>query len=407
MKRAVRLIVHNWPLKVGAVALSTLLYGGLVLSQTTKDFPGSVPIVATHQPANIILLSDLRDVSQIRYVAPADLGLRIDADSFKATIDLGNVDPSAGHVTVPVRVTAVDERVSVLAFQPTQITIQLDRVTSRSVPVKATILGAVPPTLEIGVPTVEVPNATVTGPQSIVSRVAEVDARVPIDPSGIDVNRLIDLIAVDSSGAQLAPIDIEPATVRVRVAVFTDRRTRTLPISPVVVGTPAAGFEVASVSVDPITIQVEGDANDLAGLERADTRALSVSGVSSDVTQRISLDLPSGVQALGDGTVQVTVRLRPITGTRVYEAGVILVGASPDRVYSLSTDRVIVTIGGSVTDLDRLSGASLVLSLDVTGLGIGDHKVVPTANLTTGLSLLGVSPSPIVVTIAAPAPSPS
>jgi len=407
MTRALRLIVHNWPLKIGALALSTLLYGGLVLSQTTKDFPGSIPIIGVNQPANIILLSDLGVVNQIRYVAPADLGLRIDAESFKATVDLGNVDPSAGHVTAQVRVTAVDERVSVLAFQPTQITIQLDRVTSRSVPVKATILGTVPPGFDLGTPTVDTPNATVTGPQSIVSRVAEVDARVPIDPSGIDVNRMIDLVAVDSSGAQLAPIDIEPASVRVRVAVFTDRRTRTLPVSPVVVGTPAAGFEVASVSVNPITVQVEGDANDLAGLERADTAPISVSGASSDLVQRISLALPSGVQALGEGTVEVTVHLRAVTGTRVFEAGLVLVGASPDRVYQLSTDRVLVTVGGSEVDLNRLSGSTLVLTLDVTGLGDGAHKVVPTANLTTGLSLLGVSPSPIVVTISAPAPSPT
>jgi YbbR domain-containing protein len=407
MTRALRRIVHNWPLKIGALALSSLLYGGLVLSQTTKDFPGSIPIEGLNQASNIILLSDLGVVNQIRYVAPADLGLRIDTESFRATVDLGNVDPSAGHVTAQVRVSAVDERVSVLAFQPTQITIQLDRVTSRSVPVKATILGTVPTGLDIGVPTVDVPNATVTGPQSIVSRVAEVDARVPVDPSGIDVNRMVDLVAVDSSGAQLAPIDIEPTSVRVRVAVFTDRRTRTLPVSPVVVGTPAAGFEVASVSVNPITIQVEGDANDLAGLERADTQPISVSGASSDLVQRISLDLPTGVQVLGDGTVEVTVRLRAVTGTRVFEAGLLLVGASPDRVYSLSTDRVVVTIGGSVVDLNRLSGATLVLSLDVTGLGDGDHKIVPTANLTTGLKLLGVSPSPIVVTIATPTPSPS
>ncbi len=91
----------------------------------------------------------------------------------------------------------------------------------------------------------------------------------------------------------------------------------------------------------------------------------------------------------------------------MFEAGLNLIGASSDRVYSLSTDRVLVTIGGSVADLNRLSAATLVLTLDVTGLGVGDHKVVPAANLTTGLTLLGVSPSPIVVTISTPAPSPS
>jgi YbbR domain-containing protein len=407
MRRALRLIVHNWPLKVGALALSTLLYGGLVLSQTTKDFPGSVPIETINQASDVTLLSGLGDVSQIRYVAPADLGLRIDSRTFKATVDLANVDPSAGHVLADVHVVALDERVQVLGFEPTQITIELDRVTTHSVPIVATIVGTVPPGLDLGSIVVDQPNATVTGPESIISKVANALARVTIDPSGIDFDRMVDLVAVDSAGNQLTPVDIEPTSVRVRVPVFTDRRTKTVPIASVVVGTPAAGFEVASVSVNPITVQVEGDANDLASLQQADTQPVSVSGASSDVIQRIALDLPGGVQALGDGTVEVTVRIRPVTSTRVFEAGLVLVGASPDHEYSLSTDRVVVTIGGSVADLDRLSGATLVLTLDVTGLGDGDHKIVPTANLTTGLSLVGLSPSPIIVTISAPTPSPS
>ena len=44
-------------------------------------------------------------------------------------------------------------------------------------------------------------------------------------------------------------------------------------------------------------------------------------------------------------------------------------------------DHVLVTIGGSVADLDRLSGAALVMDLDVTGLKAGTHEVTPTANL--------------------------
>jgi hypothetical protein len=66
-----------------------------------------------------------------------------------------------------------------------------------------------------------------------------------------------------------------------------------------------------------------------------------------------------------------------------------------------------VTIGGSVADLDRLSGATLALTVDVNGLGDGAHKIVPDANLTTGLSLISVAPSPIGVTITTPASSPA
>jgi YbbR domain-containing protein len=218
---------------------------------------------------------------------------------------------------------------------------------------------------------------------------------------------MIDLVAVDAGGNPVIPIDVKPASVLVKVPVFTDRRTRTVPVSPVIIGTPAAGFEVASVTVDPVVVQVEGDANDLAGLDRADTVAVSVTGLSADLTTSVSLQLPSGVQALGPGSVRVTVRLRALTGTRTFDAGLILVGARADLVYKLSTDRVLVVIGGSEADLDRLSGATLALTVNVSGLAVGSHQVTPTANLTTGLSLLSVSPSPVTVTISTPAPSPT
>jgi YbbR domain-containing protein len=407
MIRAVRLIVRNWPLKIGALALSTLLYSGLVLSQTTRDFQGTIPIQTVNQASDVIILSPLGVVSDIRYVASADLGLRIGPETFRATVDLANVDPGAGHVSVDVRVVALDDRVQVLDFQPQKITIQLDRKTSRDVPVKPTIVGTVPTGFDIGDPVVDTPTATVTGPQGVVANVVDVEARVTIDPSGIDVNQTVDLIPVDAQGNQLSLVDVDPTSVRVRVSVFTDRKTRTLPVSPVVVGTPAAGFEVASVTVNPLVVQVEGDANDLAGLDTADTAPVSVSGASSDVVQRVSLALPDGVDALGGGFVQVTVRLRAVTASRTFDAGLILEGASPDRLYALSTTHVLVTIGGSVADLDRLSGGTLVLTLDVARLDDGAHPVIPTANLTTGLTLLGVSPSPVVVTITTPAPSPT
>ena len=189
--------------------------------------------------------------------------------------------------------------------------------------------------------------------------------------------------------------------------MFTDLRTKTLPVRPNVVGTPAAGFEVASIEVSPPVVSVEGDANDLAGLDHADTQPISIAGASSQVVQSGGLALPDGVQALGNGTVQVTITLRPITGTRTFEAGLSLVGARPDFVYSLSTDRVLVTIGGSVADLDRLSSVTLVLTVDVTGLGPGTSTVPVSANLATGLTLVGASPNPIEVTVSSPPVSPA
>jgi YbbR domain-containing protein len=169
-----------------------------------------------------------------------------------------------------------------------------------------------------------------------------------------------------------------------------------------VAGTPAAGFEIESVTVDPIVVHVEGDANDLAALDQLETAQVIVSGASSELVQEVGLVLPPGVQAIGPGTVEVTVRLRPKTATRTFQAGLILVGARADRLYELSTDSVLVTITGSVADLDRLAVTSFSLTVDVTGFDVGTHIVEVSANLTAGLSLQSVSPNPIEVAVLVP-----
>ncbi len=408
MRRALRFLIHNWPLKVAAIALASLLYGGLVLSQTTAEFTSPVPIQIMNAPTEVIVLSNPGAVTQITYVAPPDLGLRIDSTTFRASVDLADVDAGTGSASLPVAVEAVDPRVQVLDFEPRVIVLDLDRVATKTVPIRAVLLN-VPEGFETGEPVVEGSTAIVRGPQSTVSRVTEAQAPVTIDGSGIDVNQLVTLVAVDEQGSAISAavrVDVEPAQVRVRVPIFTDRRSRTLPVRPIVIGTPAAGFEVASVEVEPTVVSVEGDANDLAGLDRADTQPIDVAGASSTVTRTVGLALPEGVQSLGSGTVQVTIRLIPVTATRTFQAGVVLAGSRADRRYELSTDRVLVTIGGSVADLDRLSGTTLVLSGDVTGLDVGTHSVPLTANLTTGLTLISPSPNTIEVTVFLPTASP-
>lgn len=407
MTRFLRRILHNWPLKVGAIALAMLLYGGLILSSSAKLFEGSVPIEATGVTSKVTILSDLGVVSRVRYFVPEDFGLRLDSASFRATVDLSSVTPTGGRSTVTVTVVAADPRIQVLDFEPRQITVQLDAVVTRTVPVHA-VLGPVPSGLDVGEPTVSETTVQVTGAASIVDRVAEAQARLSVDASGIDINRIVDLQPVDAAGELLSPVDVEPSSVHVRLPIFTNRQTRSLPVRPTIAGLPSVGFEIGSVTVTPLVVSVEGDVDSLAPLEFADTAAVTVTGASSNVTIDVPLALPDGVQAPGISSVRVTVTLRPVTATRTFEAGLILTGARSDRSYALSVDRVLVTIGGPVADLDRLTGSTLVLSVDVSGLDVGVHDVAVGANLQTGLSLIGATPERVSVTISAlPGPSPS
>jgi YbbR domain-containing protein len=405
VKRLVGRFVHNWPLKLAAVGLATLLYGGLVVSQSTRTLSEVViPIDLQGEPTDSFLLTSIDPVTEIRYFAPS--GTRPQSSDFEASIDLSGIQPGSGPQRVPVHVTSIDDRITVVGVTPSEVTVDLDRLDQKTVDVVVD-RGPTPAGLELGEASVEPGRVTVLGPATVIERVVAARASVVIQQSGIDVDRAIDLVAVDELGEAVGQVDIEPQAAHVTIPVFSDRETRTLPVNPVVTGEPATGFEIASVDVEPPVMLVEGDADQLAELVRIDTEQIPMSGVSSDLTVSVGLDLPTGILAVGGDQVSVTVTLRPVTASRTFSAGVRLIGAGRGLSYAVDADRILVTVGGSVAELDRLSGTVLVVDLDVTGLQPGTTSVPVTLDLPTGATLVSASPSTVDVTITGPSPSPA
>lgn len=407
MRRLLGRIVHNWPLKLAAVGLATLMYAGLALSQNTQTYPGALPVRVINQPPDTVLLTPPPPVTSVRYFAPS--GVPVAASSFVATVDLAGVEAEGGFVSVRIEVMPLDERIRVLGYDPAFASIQLDPLVDKSVPVQV-VHGPVPDGLTLGEVTVEPATVTVSGAGSIVAKVDAVRADVVIQSTGINVDENVQLIPIDKLGNALSPLDVTPPTAQVTIPVFSDRQNRTLPVNPIITGNPAAGFEIESVAVEPQVVLVAGDPDQLTELSRVDTDPIPMTGVSADETVEVGLALPTGVVAVGEETITVTITIRPVTATRTFSAGLRLVGASNDLTYTPSVDRVLVTIGGSTADLDRLSAATLVVDLDVTGLAAGVHDVPVSANLPAGTTLVAASPANVTVSIdgaAAPAsPSP-
>jgi len=408
VRRLVGIVVHNWPLKIAAVVLATLLYAGFAVGQSVQEFPGPIPINPVNQPETARLTTALPPVTNIRYLSISDPGARATADSFEATIDLKNVDPAAGPTFVPVNVVSVDPRFIVREWEPPEVRITLDPIKTRAdIPVKV-VPGPIPPGLDVREPVVDPTTVSVTGPESIVDQVVRVEANVIIESTGLDIDQQVDLVPVDAVGDRLTPVDVEPPTAHVTIAVFKQAESRPLPVTPVLSGAPAAGYEVTGISVNPQIVSVEGDADAILNLSEAPTEPIQINGVTQDVTQSVGLALPEGVQPAGgsDVKVQVTVSIRPVAGSRSYDAGIITTGGSVGLDYHLSTTHAIALVGGPVADLDRLESAQFFLLAPVGGLGPGQHEVTLTANLPVGLTLVSVDPPTVIVTVS-PSSSPA
>jgi YbbR domain-containing protein len=402
------ILLRNWHLKLSAILLSTVLYTGLVFSGSFSDAEIQVRITQTNASRDTYVLTGDLGFVTVRYRVANEQAGAIAADAFQATVDLSayDMERSPEPQQLPVDVTTDLDGVQILGREPTTVRVEIDSIEVRSVPVEVD-LGEVPEGLETGEPVLSDEEVEVRGPASVVGQVDRAVALVAIPASGIDVNEPVVVQPVDVRGQPLGvgQIDVDPETVSVQIDVEAVETTATVTVRPVIDGTPAPGFALEALRVEPSAVTLRGLPEDLAEITDLATAPLSIEGLSADEEFEAELELPENVTLAdgGEATVTVTATIGPSVSSRTFVLGVICQNAGSNACLP-GLEQVAVTVSGPGEVLGGLSAADLTPVLDVSGLGPGSHTVTPTiGGLPEGAELLSISPGTVPVVIQAPA----
>jgi YbbR domain-containing protein len=400
-------LLRNWPLKLGALLLSILLYAGLVYSGSfTERQATGVPVRAINQPLNTYLLTGELGTVDVGYRAAAGAAGGVTTSTFSATVDLEAYDMTqAGEPQrVPVDVRSLDDEVVVLAVAPVEVSVILDRLAVRTVRVVVD-RGEVPPGLEIGVATVLPSSVQAQGPESRLRLVTRAVARVRIDPSGIDVSELVDLVPVDADGDPVGAVELSPSAATVEIEVSTAETSKTVPVTPNLVGTPPVGLTLTGVAVEPAAVTLFGPPGVLTGITSVETAPIDLTAVTADVVLEAGLVLPDQTR-LGEGTataVAVSVSVDPELASRTILAGPVCQNVESDLVCQPQVNQIPVTVSGTRAAVAALTPAQVTPVLNMAGLGEGTHQVTPTVNLPAGISLVqALGPLTVVLTAGGP-----
>jgi YbbR domain-containing protein len=412
----IRFLVRNWHLKLGAVALATVLYTGLVFSGSFTTDTIAVPITTTGQPAgNWFLLNTTQLGSvELHYRVATDAAREITPDSFVASVDLSKYDLEQPGQPQSLRIDArsIIDGVTVLDQDRNEVTVALDQVTAKNIPVRLD-RGVVPDGLEIDDPQLGVREVQARGPKSLLGQVDHALARVRIDPSGIDFDHPVDLLAVDVDGKPVESIDLNPATVTVKINVRTIETSKSVPIRGVLQGAPANGYALAGVRVEPAGVSLRGVPAALTGIVDVATAPIDLEALKATQTFKVALVLPDGatLSAGEPTTASVTVAIAPASGTRTFALGVICRGAPAGSSCLPDVDQLAVTLSGPTTVLAGLDPAQITPVVDASGLGPGQHQLNPSVGgLAPGVQVVSIVPASVTVTISSPstpAPTPS
>lgn len=409
-----RFLLRNWHLKLAAVLVATILYTGLVFSGTLSEQTIQVPITTVNQPPDSYNLSGDLGFVEVRYRTDDDAPTP-GADAFVARVDLSQYDMADAPEPQLLDVEVSAAGIEVLEpWTPATVRVELDRVETRSVPVEVDP-GEIPDGLEIGEPELSERDAQVEvrGPASEIGRVQRAVARIAIDPSGIDFDQPVTLLPVDIEGQPvgLGRVELSPESISVRVDVEAVETTKTVPVQTAIIGTPAPGYALEALSVDPSTVTLRGLPEALTEITEVLTEPLDIGGESQTQTFEAALVLPEGTRlasATAEPVVTVEATIVASVGSRSFVVGVVCQGAGVNGCQP-TIQQLTLTLAGPSAVLSGLEAADLTPVVDVTGLAPGLYTITPIIpDFPNGVELLQLAPATVSVRIVAPAaPTPA
>ena len=390
---------------VGLAAISVVLGFALWIFVTDTEnptrsgvLPFDLPVEAVNVPGDLALAGSPVNV-RVKVEVADDVWNTLSMADFKATVDLDGLQ--AGTYDLPVRVEPLTGRGNLRVTQvvPDKLQVELKSLFSKSVPVAVSLERTPPAGYEAGVPEVEAETVLVTGTQDRVTLVSQAVAQLDLSGRTEDLTQAVRLEARDSRGFLVEGVSLEPSVMNVSVKISQTEFSRALVISPTIAGSPADGYNVVSVSVDPAVATVFGPQSFVGEAATIRTQPVDITGADHDVVETVALDLPADVSVSGGTSVTVTVKVEPAEGRRTLGVTVAAVGLDPDLSISGALPLVEVTLLGELPSLQDLRPNDVAATINLSGLGAGTHEIAVAVSAPAGASVAEVKPDKVSVTL--------
>lgn len=400
-----------WPIatsvrtNVGLASLSIVMGFALWIFVTDTENPtrsGVLPIELAVESVNVpgdLALSGSPVNVRVRVEVADDVWNTLSLADFKATLDLDGLQ--AGTYDLPVRVEPLTGRggLRVTEVIPDTVPVELKSLFSKSVSASVSLEGAPPPGYEASIPELDAETVLVTGTQDRVTLVTQAVASLDLSGRTESLTQAVRLEPRDSRGFLVEGVSLEPSVMNVSVQIEQTQFSRALVISPTVVGTPAAGYDIVSLFADPAVITVFGPQSFVGETATIRTQPIDITGATEDVILTVSLDLPRDVSVSGGTSVTVTVQIEPAQGRQTLGVTAVIVGLDPDLSVSGPLPLVEVVLLGELPDLREIRPNDIAATINLTGLKEGTHTVSVSISVPPEASVASISPDEVEITL--------
>ena len=312
---------RNWGMKLISILLAFLVWCSVVAGtnpqriKTVADVPLRIEGTKELEAKGFCvdtLLSHIPDTVSVSVKAGVDYHRLVTNSTVTATVNLSSIDEK-GEISMNVECASSVTNSSISAVSPSQITLTIDKLATKSVPVSAKLTEA--PRGDYYVSNVGMKNEviTISGPESRISQVAEAVAY--IDASSFTQSKSISVPVtfLDADGDELNNIELNNndgyAIADVEVLPVKEITISSSVIENAIFNV-AKGYEVYGAVSTPSKVRIAGDKAKLDEIEELSLELIDAQEANKSVVLDATLKAIDDIVFVDGNKLSVYVQIR-------------------------------------------------------------------------------------------------
>lgn len=353
-----------------------------------ETLANSVKINVVGLSPDLLLVNSIPERMNLTVRAPSSLitRLNLEPDLVKATLDLSGLE--AGTYTLKPQVNIMINPVEVINTSIETIQVELEEISSVSFPVTLNMTGSLPISYQVDETSLESQEVTVTGPRSLVDSISQVVAIVDVSNAVNDIDMQVNLKSINAAGNLVSGVSLSPERIRVSIKITQLGGYRNLFVKIITIGQIANGFYLTGLSASPVNVTVFASEPDLVNSMPAfvETVPINLNGASDNFEVDVSLNLPDGIELIGEQTIAVQVGIAPIgSSINFLNIPVQVINLGANYIVTLSPTVVDVYLSGPLYLLEGYTFSDIIINLDLIDRGPGTYQLVPVMEMLSEL----------------------
>ncbi len=395
------LFTKNILLKVLSLLFAMLIWGYVMMSQnpvrtkTVEEVPVNFDGESDLLARKLVVRGDRAEILK-SIIVKVDTELTryadLDASDIAATISLRSVS-GPGIYKIPIN--AVSSEGNVVSFSPDEVTLEVDNLVKKPVPVEVSLTGALPEGYWNDEPEFSGSYIEIEGASQDISSIVKAVCVIDLTDRTKTYNESTSVELQNSNGEVVeASLLGELPAMPVKITIL---RKAQLPLN---VEAAIKGLENLPVNYEYVgfgaspssIVTVIGEAAVIDGLTGIDIEPIDVSNQKDTVEAEVALILPEGVTSLSGDTVEIRVNIRQKLDKHTFpDLPIEVRGLGKHLTATLDETTVDVTLEGQIGLISELLRKEVGVYADVTGLSAGTYEIELRLSLPSESMLAQVS----------------